>query len=137
MRREAHDSQRLGAYMHASGDMKPHRLCDAHTIVSGVHKWAAQARLVLAIYGIRIDDPFNGCWLPRNTAAKFRMPNWLKCAVPHSRIHRWYYYRWVNGIISNPAIRDKKHLISELKMIEFRLQTSTFGSDVMKYKGEK
>ena len=137
LRQEAHQSQRLGAHMHSTGDMRPHRLCDAHAIVSGAHPLAAGARLVLAVYDIRIDDPFNGCWLPCNTKARFRMPNWLKCAVPHSRIHRWHYYEWINDIISKTNIESREHLITELRMIEFKLQTSTFGPTVMKYKGEK
>lgn len=137
LRQEAHESQRLGAYMHATGDMKPHRECDAHAIISGAHDWAAPARLVLAIYDIRIDDPCNGAWLPRNTKAKPHMPAWLRFAVPHSRIHRWEYYRWVNSVVSKINIKNRKHLIAELRTIEFHLQTSTFAPRVMKYKGEK
>ncbi len=136
LEQEAHDSQRLGAYMHCTGDMKPHKLCDAHAIVSGAHPLAAEARTVLAIYKLRIDDPFNGCWLPRNTTARLQMPPWLRFAVPHSRIHRKGYYDWICQVIDIDKIRDLADLIFQLKMIERKLQTSTFGPKVMN-KGEK
>jgi A nuclease family of the HNH/ENDO VII superfamily with conserved AHH len=137
LKAEAHQSQRLGEYMSLSGDRKPHKLCDAHAIVSGAHPEAAPARVVLARHKIRKDDPVNGAWLPRNTKAKPHMPAWLRFAVPHSRIHRWEYYQWVNRMLSPLFLKDIKYLRMELSIIECKLQTSTFDPRVMKYKGEK
>jgi len=74
LKAETHQSQRLGEHMSQTGDRKPHKLCEAHAIVSGAHPWAAPARAVLARHKIRKDDPVNGCWLPCNTNAKQHMP---------------------------------------------------------------
>lgn len=89
---EAHNSARLRKHMTISGDPCPHELCDAHAIVSGAHRLAAPMRAVFAWFKRRIDDPINGCWLPRNTVAQSQMPGHLRRAVPHSRIHRKAYY---------------------------------------------
>lgn len=142
---EPHKSTRLAEQLTLSGDPRPHSLADAHAIVSGGHDGAWKARVVLAWYRIRIDDYVNGCWLPRNTDARNRMPNWLKRAVPHSRIHRFGYYMWLNREINETdfpydpekrAINEKKLKI-KLSWLEFELQTSTFPSYVMKPKGMK
>ncbi len=117
-------------------DPRPHKLCDCHAMVSGVHTEAAKARAVLAWYERRIDDCINGCWLPRNTDAKKHMPTWLIGAVPHSRIHRFNYYFWLNSIINADVIESEKQLIEKLAMIEFKLQTSTFPRYVMLPKGK-
>jgi len=97
---EPHKSDRLAEQMTLSGDPRPHKLCDAHAIISGKHQGAWSMRIVLAWYLIRIDDYVNGCWLPKNTEAKKRMPAWLIGAVPHSRIHRIGYYDWLSFEIS-------------------------------------
>ncbi len=128
---EAHDSTRLGDFMTVTGDPRPHELCDAHAIISGGHTLAGELRAILAWFARRIDDPVNGCWLPRNTAATTQMPLRLKKAVPHSRIHRIYYYRWLNNVISLHLIKNDSMLLQALKMVEFKLQTSSFPYTVM------
>lgn len=80
---------------------------------------------------VRIDFPANGVWLPRNTAAKTSMPAHLKGAVPHSRIHRNGYYRWLNTLINTNTIDSDQELIKTLKDIRFKLETSSFPSYVM------
>lgn len=125
---ETHDSRRLSRFMEVSGDPRPHPLCDAHAIVSGVHKGAAELRAVLAWFQIRIDDPHNGCWLPRNTKALGQMPNRLRNAIPHSRIHRKKYYRWLRTLINMLVTRDREHLARTLKAVETRLQAGTIQS---------
>lgn len=89
---EVHNSQRLGEFMAITGEPRPNRLCDPHAIISGGHTLAGELRGILAWFERRIDDPVNGCWLPRNTAAVKSMPRQLQNAVPHSRIHRIKYY---------------------------------------------
>ena len=128
---EKHNSQRMGALMAASGDPRPHTLCDAHAIISGEHASAAKLRAVLAWFQRRIDDPVNGCWLPRNTAAKAQMPRRLRNAVPHSRIHRKHYYQWLETLVNLPLIKSDKMLVQTLEMIELKLQSSTFPERVM------
>jgi hypothetical protein len=127
LRNEAHDSTRLGRNMEATdGKCRPPR-CHAHAIVSGGHTRAAQARAVLAWLKLRIDDPYNGCWLPENTKATPHslFPN----AVPHSRIHRAYYYQWVAGTIL--LVKDRSRLLFELKMIALQLQQGTLPPHIM------
>lgn len=89
---EAHDSGRLGEYLDVHVMKRPPR-CHAHAVISGGHNEAIDLRVVMAVCGMRIDDPHNGCWLPENTAATPH-PAFPK-AVPHSRIHRKGYYRWL------------------------------------------
>lgn len=124
---EKHRSSRLADFL---GE-RPHPLCHAHAIVSGGHPEATAARAILEWLEMRIDDPHNGCWLPENTAAKQKMPQRLKNAVPHSRIHRRGYYFWINTVISIPRTTDIDSLITVLREIETKLQSSTMPSYVM------
>lgn len=128
---EKHNSSRLASHMSSTGDPRPHSLCDAHAIISGNHAHAARLRAVLAWFQIRIDDPHNGCWLPRNSAAKKHMPERLQNAVAHSRIHRKKYYEWLDTLVSLESIYDENMLIQKLTMIELKLQTSTFPARIM------
>ena len=133
---EEHQSKILAAFMAASGDPRPSKLCHAHAIVSGAHKDAAELRATIAWLKLRIDDPHNGCWLPRNTAAKAEMPKRLRNAIPHSRIHRYNYYFWLNRVINPVATNTRKKLVEVLNMVELRLQAGKTPPYVMSKKGE-
>lgn len=122
---EEHDSARLAGFMEASTDPKPHKLCHCHAIVSGSHGEAAAARAVMAWLSMRIDDPRNGCWLPANTKARESMPERLRNAIPHSRIHRKTYYRWLDENISFTLTDSIEALASKLKMVRVRLQSGS------------
>lgn len=128
---EQHASRLMGEFMVASGDPRPHSLCDAHAIISGRHTGAARVRAVLAWFQRRIDDPINGCWLPRNTAAKQHMPRRLRNAVAHSRIHRKGYYMWLQNFINVTTVKTEQQLEGALKMAQLKLQSSTFPDYVM------
>lgn len=132
---EQHRSSMLARFLDASGDPKPHPKCHAHAIVSGAHKYAAELRAILAWHKLRIDDPDNGCWLPENTAAKVLMPPRLKNAVPHSRIHRYNYYFWLNGHIDPALNSTQEGLRSTLRMVATRLQSGTQPAYVLNKKG--
>jgi A nuclease family of the HNH/ENDO VII superfamily with conserved AHH len=67
-------------------------------LISGSHQNAAGAREILADVEVRIDDPDNGCWMPK-TKADAR-PTIYPNAVGHNRIHRRLYYHWIQGAIS-------------------------------------
>jgi len=130
---EKHKSSRLGIHMRAGGVPRPHPRWEAHAIVSGAHEEGDVLRAIFALAGIRIDDPDNGCWLPKSEADKLgsKYPD----AVVHGRIHRWHYYRWLEDQlefdIPGTAVRNKlKH------DVRHQLLTSTFPSYVMKKKGE-
>lgn len=96
---ESHDSAILGKNLRAVGKTKPDDRVDAHAIVSGAHSLAARVRGVMAELGIRVDDPDNGMWMPRRTKDT---PHWAfpKCP-PHSRIHRFNYYFWIQSQLLN------------------------------------
>jgi len=130
---EKHDCNRLARFLEATGSARPSR-CHAHAIVSGAHKEAAQLRAVIAWLKFRIDDPDNGCWLPENTAATPH-PLFPK-AVPHSRIHRYNYYAWLNRIINFQFISNQASLRQALKSIAQQLQERTFPPYVMLPKGK-
>lgn len=131
VRKEEHNSKKLAEKMEIMGDPRPHELCDAHAIISGAHVKAAALRLILAKYKRRIDDPLNGCWLPKNTKAKAYMPERLKNAMPHSRVHRYQYYLWLNSIFRPSNIKGQKNLDQLLVEVSFKLQTGSFPPEVM------
>jgi len=133
---ENHQSSLLAHFLTVSGDPKPHSKCHAHAIVSGAHRYAAELRAVLAWLKLRIDDPDNGCWLPENTAAKVKMPAHLRNAVPHSRIHRFNYYFWLNTLIDPAITSSQTNLRRTLTMVATRLQSGTQPKYVMNKKGE-
>jgi len=133
LRSEKHDCSRLARFLVAVGKSRPSR-CQAHAIVSGSHKEAAQLRAILAWLKLRIDDPDNGCWLPENTAATPH-PSFSK-AVPHSRIHRYNYYAWLNRIINFQFTPNQSTLRKSLKLVGQQLQEGTFPPYVMLPKGK-
>jgi len=133
---EQHQSSRLATHMAIAGDPKPHACCHAHAIVSGGHKEAAPMRTILAHHKLRIDDSYNGCWLPENTKAKQVMPERLRHAVPHSRIHRFNYYFWLGRLINMSITPTQDDLKYTLKTIGYELQAGVQPFYVMKKKGE-
>lgn len=130
---ELHDSEWMAQLMAASGDPRPASAehCHCHAIVSGAHNEAAIVRAVLAWCMMRIDDPRNGCWLPRNTKARLHMPHWLKNAVPHSRIHRGSYYRWLSDVINPILVKSSDDLIKQLRMVRIRLQSGSVPKHIL------
>lgn len=97
---EKHCSTTLGKFLRADGHPRPGARWEAHHIVSGKHPEALLARTTLADDGIkiRIDDPDNGCWLPK-TKADAR-PTIYPNAIGHNRIHRDLYYHWLNNSLA-------------------------------------
>lgn len=128
---ESHDCKRLARHMTASGDPRPSQKCDCHAIIAGKDPRSVPLRAVMAWVKMRIDFPLNGAWLPHNTAAKPHMPKHLSQAVPHSRIHRNGYYRWLGTLIDHVRIKDDRSLADALRMVRFKLQTSSFPPYVM------
>lgn len=128
---EKHKSTRLAKHMCKSGDPKPSSHCDCHAIVSGGMKQAIQIRAILAWLKVRIDDPVNGCWLPRDWEDRAHMPNYLRKAVPHRRIHHKSYYAWLAGRINVTAIQNTDQLEEALRMARRMLQSGTVPPNVM------
>ena len=132
---EKHDSARMGRYMRRAGDPCPSSQCDAHAMISGTHKDALMLRLLLAWAGIRIDDPFNGCWLPRDWDDRKYMPNHLRNAVPHCRIHHKAYYAWLGRMINFTTIKSTDQLINALRLVRGFLQSGAVPPNVMPQTG--
>ncbi|MCD9460190.1 AHH domain-containing protein [Marinibactrum halimedae] len=128
---EQHKSRRLGRFMTQAGDIRPSSHCDAHAIVSGSHPDALVIRGVLAWLKMRIDDPHNGCWLPRDWEDRKYMPNHLRNAVPHRRIHTGAYYEWLAGKINIMRIRTPEQLIDTLRLVRTWLQSGAVPPEVM------
>lgn len=131
LRAETHSSGRMARYMRRAGDPRPSSHCDAHAVISGNHRDALTLRLLMSWAGIRIDDPFNGCWLPRDWEDRRHMPNHLREAVPHQRIHHRQYYFWLRNRINPTAIRSPDQLINILRLIKVALQSGTVPPSVM------
>lgn len=93
--REKHRSRTLGKFLRADGHPRPAARWEAHHLISGDHPDAAQSRTILAEILIRIDDPDNGCWMPK-TKADAR-PTIYPNAIGHNRIHRERYYHWIDN----------------------------------------
>lgn len=96
---EKHSSKRLGDFLRADGHPRPGARWEAHHLISGTSPFSMQSRTILADEDIqiRIDDPDNGCWMPK-TKADAR-PTIYPNAIGHNRIHRKLYYQWIQSNI--------------------------------------
>lgn len=128
---ESHKSDRLGRYLTRAGDARPSKRCDAHAIISGGHPEAIVLRGIMAWVKMRIDDPHNGCWLPRDWDDRAYMPNHLRKAVPHRRIHTNAYYEWLSSRIRPQLIRTSEQLIHALRFARVMLQSGSVPPNVM------
>jgi hypothetical protein len=96
-----HPVQVLARNMRADGHPQPStRHTPHHTVLGkGKHPQTVDTRLNLHLYGIRINDPDNGVWMPRTKKDKghWSMPN----APAHSEIHTFNYETWVNSVVGH------------------------------------
>jgi hypothetical protein len=96
-----HPTKVLARNMRTDGWPQPSKRHSPHHIVQGKgkHPLTADTRLNLHLYGIRINDPDNGVWMPRTKKDKghWSMPN----AAAHSEIHTFNYETWVNFLIGS------------------------------------
>lgn len=117
---EKHKPKRLSRYMKATGQTR-HSNVAAHAIVSGGHTnpEAKAARRILARWKIRIDDPDNGVFLPRDSryVPHMNMPE----AVTHSELHTREYYINVSSILSQTTTETECRLA--LRVIAEQLQS--------------
>ena len=134
---ERHKSGRLAEHMALGGEGRPSARCDCHAIISGGHKKAILVRAVMAWLKLRIDDPWNGCWLPRDWDDRKYMPKHLQNAVPHKRIHHENYYDWLSGRINFMQIKTADKLIFALNEIRRALQSGAVPPEVMPQTGRK
>ncbi|SIS42056.1 MAG: hypothetical protein C9355_06055 [Thalassolituus maritimus] len=93
---EEHKSSRLSRHIKATGETRPINVA-AHAIVSGTHPEARAARRILANFRIRIDDPDNGIYLPRNS--RFIPHEKMPKAINHAEMHTEQYYANVTSML--------------------------------------
>ena len=94
---EEHKSSRLGRHLKYTGQKRPPNTA-AHAIVSGSHDEARAARQILAKWKIRIDDPDNGVFLPRDS--RYIPHPEMKNAVNHAKLHTDEYYVNITAMLS-------------------------------------
>lgn len=128
---ERHKSDRLSRYMTRAGEPRPSPRCHCHAMISGGHPEAVLMRGIMAWVAMRIDDPHNGCWLPNDWEDRKFMPNHLRNAVPHRRIHTNPYYEWLSSRIRPQLIRTPEQLVNALRMVRVMLQSGNVPLNVM------
>ncbi|MCO1334869.1 AHH domain-containing protein [Microbulbifer sp. OS29] len=101
LKEKHHPTTVLAQNMRADGRPQPSNRHSPHHIVEGrgKHPRTADTRLNLHLYGIRINDPDNGVWLPRTKSDK---GHWSMPSAPaHSEIHTFNYESWVSFLIGS------------------------------------
>lgn len=131
LKNEKHNSRRLATHMRRAGDPRPSKRAACHHMISGGHNDAFLMRLVMVSMEMRIDDPHNGCWLPTDWDDRPHMPNYLRNAVPHRRIHSDNYYRWLAGRINMATVKTPEQLIHALRFARRLLQSGAVPPNVM------
>lgn len=126
---EDHSSKQLGKFMRAASMPRPGLNWEAHHMVSGGHKEAALARTILADddIKIRIDDPVNGCWMPK-TKSDAR-PTLYPNAIGHNRIHREKYYNWITNRLA--PISDPNLLAASLAAVRSQLMQGNISEEYL------
>lgn len=126
---EHHPTNELEKNMRAVPIPKPSSDHAAHHIVPGKGKTVAanQARLRLAEYGIRINDPDNGVWLPMY--AKYT-PHWsMPNSLGHLKYHTKNYETWVSRAVR--AGLSEQRIRQNLVMLGTHLQNGTFPKEII------
>ena len=121
---EEHDSGRLGEHLRISGYDKPTDDFEAHAIVSGAHQKAQIARMILAQFHIRIDDPSNGLWMPNFKRNMKRYPDYDKA---HRTVHGKIYYLNITACLQQAM--SPLHARAILRRIAQGLVTGSFVID--------
>ncbi len=127
----AGNSEKLGLHLRAAGAFRLNKHWHAHHIVCSRHPSHAAARFKLFAY-LRINDPYNGCWLP--TKHKYATGTIMPNAVGHSYLHTDKYADWVRRDIVSAS--GKSDLISKLQGIRLKLQDARNLPDILTDKGQ-
>jgi A nuclease family of the HNH/ENDO VII superfamily with conserved AHH len=118
---EDHKSERLGKFLETQGYSRPDENFEAHALVSGGHSRAKVAREILAQFKIRIDEPFNGLWLPNY---KKNMNLYPEYSRSHSSIHRKVYYLNITACLEQAM--SPMHARGILRKVAQGLVTGSF-----------
>lgn len=121
----------LEKYLQADARPRPSKSHSAHHIIPGkgrkqtmgraTRNYAYQARALLHTFGIRINDPDNGVWLPRSVAelVSYAMPDAKAHKQYHTNAYEEYVYRAVRPQRTESAFRDR------LRALGRELQSNT------------
>jgi hypothetical protein len=106
--------------MKGTGDSPPDESYHAHHIVAKTgNDDAAEARAILDQYGVDLNDPANGAWLPANTTS----PNPTGSTV-HSTLHTNKYYEDVTSRLRSAT--DRQDVLNTLDEIRNELERGTY-----------
>ncbi|WP_062060068.1 AHH domain-containing protein [Cellvibrio sp. OA-2007] len=124
---EHHPTKVLEEFMRAVPMPKPSPNHTAHHIVPGkgrtVH--SARARSRIHLFGIRINDPDNGVWLP--SASKYT-PHWsMPEALGHKQYHTEGYEKWVSMRLRNQS--SEAFIRQELRIVALILEQNKLPSE--------
>ncbi|MDH5180868.1 MAG: AHH domain-containing protein [Gammaproteobacteria bacterium] len=147
------NSKTLGENLIAYGKFKTNEYFEAHHIVCSRHSSHASSRFILLRnykltdeekrelgndpyleYSYRINDPDNGCWLPKKH--KYAQGTPYSNAVGHHYIHTNKYANWVHNTLLNS--RSKKVVQGRLLIIEMKLLSMTWekAQEILTKKGQ-
>ncbi|MGF1725252.1 AHH domain-containing protein [Photobacterium nomapromontoriensis] len=130
-----HPTTVLSRNLTAIGEPKPSTIHDPHHIVMGTGRFRKMqmmlARLNLHVFGIGINDPINGVWLPRTKADK---GHWASPLAPaHKEIHRYNYETWITSLLSNDSLPESVY-VNRLRSIKNKLKTGTYPTQIIEKK---
>jgi len=114
---ETASSRKLNSAMKSAGVQAPIYKYAAHHIVAGNDKRAEEARQILKLFEISINDAVNGVYLPTDK-------NTNTLAACHTSLHTNKYYQTVNERLQ--AATTKEEAIKILNTISEQLLNSTF-----------
>ncbi|BCL71828.1 hypothetical protein TUMSATVNIG1_37950 [Vibrio nigripulchritudo] len=127
-----HPTDNLSNFLYAVGEPKPSNNHHPHHIIMGNGKSRMmRVRLQMHRYGIGINDPINGVWLPRSSAFKghFTTPK----APPHSRIHTYNYETWISENLAHVR-RNEAVFIGKLKTIKREIKSGSHPDKILEKK---
>lgn len=125
-----HPTEILEKYMRAVPIPKPSNNHSAHHITPGIGKTkdAYRARMRIHRFGIRINDPDNGVWLPRST--KYT-PHWsMPEAKGHNQYHTHGYESWLLRRLQTKS--SEEFIRQELRFIGQALQENNIPPEARK-----
>lgn len=123
LKEKYHPTDDLAKHLTAIAEPKPSRNHDAHHIIMGKGRWQKQklmiSRLNLHQFGIGINDPINGVWLPRSYEHK---GHWATPKAPaHKEIHRYNYETWISNLFGIKGLPELV-LRTQLKRVKTLLK---------------
>lgn len=119
--KEEHKPSRLGRHIKYTGKKRQPNTA-AHAIVSGSHPEAIAARKILAKWKIRIDDPDNGVFLPRDS--RYIPHKDMPSAANHAKLHTDEYYLNVTNMLR--SAQSKTECRMTLRLIADELRNGSF-----------